>query len=259
MRIKVTFHTAPGDFIDINYQYSLASWIYNILTVSDNKIGSFWHDSGLSFSSTDNRKYKFFTFSNLHFPKYEQIGRKIYIKSDYVSFIFSTYIDKIGMCFVDGINKSKGFFAGKYFSVKQVEIISELEIYSGVILKSTSPVYVQNNSIHLSPFEHYNIYSEAIHRNLTSKYNVFYSSDKRDFMPTKIMLLSDPKPKTIAIKEGKQGETKLKCYLFSFSIKGDSQLIKIGYKCGFGQGNAMGFGCVDVVKPQNRSNDQTVK
>lgn len=245
MRIKITLRVTPGDYIDVNYQYRLASWVYQVLTSSDNTIGRFWHDMGLSFSETDNRRYKFFTFSNLYFPKYELVGRKMYIKSDHISFIFSTYINEIGMVFIDGINKNRGFFTGKYFSIKQIELINEPEIYSGITLKSTSPIYVQWNNIHLNPSEYHDIYSESIHKNLTSKYNVFYSSDKRDFVPTKITLLSGYKAKTIAIREGKRGQTKIKGYIFTFKIEGDYRIIEIGYKSGFGQGNSMGFGCVE--------------
>ena len=65
MRIKVILNADPGDFIDINYQYSLAAWIYRVMDKSNSGSAEFWHNSGLSFSETDNRRYKFFTFSNL--------------------------------------------------------------------------------------------------------------------------------------------------------------------------------------------------
>ena len=95
MRIKVILNADPGDFIDINYQYSLAAWIYRVMDKSNSGSAEFWHNSGLSFSETDNRRYKFFTFSNLYIPKFRLEGRRMYILSDYISFIFSTYIDEL--------------------------------------------------------------------------------------------------------------------------------------------------------------------
>lgn len=35
MRIKVILNADPGDFIDINYQYSLAAWIYRVMDKSN--------------------------------------------------------------------------------------------------------------------------------------------------------------------------------------------------------------------------------
>ena len=59
MRIKVILNADPGDFIDINYQYSLAAWIYRVMDKSNSGSAEFWHNSGLSFSETDNRRYIF--------------------------------------------------------------------------------------------------------------------------------------------------------------------------------------------------------
>ena len=118
MRIKVILNADPGDFIDINYQYSLAAWIYRVMDKSNSGSAEFWHNSGLSFSETDNRRYKFFTFSNLYIPKFRLEGRRMYILSDYISFIFSTYIDEIGCDFIGGLSENPGFYVGKYLKVK---------------------------------------------------------------------------------------------------------------------------------------------
>ncbi len=246
MRIKVTFEIHSGDYIDINYQYALAAWVYRILNKCDTNVTSFLHDKGFSFTETDNRRYKFFTLSNLNIPKYRVEGRKIYIQSFHISFIFSTYINEIGYNFIKGIMSDRGFYIGKYLKVGNIEALKETEIKSGMTFRTISPVFVQHNSIHLHPLEHKEIYSASIHKNLTSKYNVFYSTHK-DFMPTSIKVISKVKTKILSIKEGRETGTRIKANLFTFKIKGDPELIEIGYKSGFGQNNAMGFGCVEIV------------
>ena len=248
MRIKVILNADPGDFIDINYQYSLAAWIYRVMDKSNSGSAEFWHNSGLSFSETDNRRYKFFTFSNLYIPKFRLEGRRMYILSDYISFIFSTYIDEIGCDFIGGLSENPGFYVGKYLKVKEIQVLREDDIKSGVMLKAKSPIYVQSDSLHLNPIEHKDIYSAAIHKNLSSKYNVFYKSDRHDFIQTSVTIVSGIRQKLITIKEGKNSETKIKGFLYTFKVEGDPDLIEIGYKCGFGQGNAMGFGFVDVIE-----------
>lgn len=248
MRIRVTLNTQPGDYIDINYQYSLAAWVYRILNKCDAGITSFLHNKGFSFSDTDNRRYKFFTFSNLYIPKYRIEGRKMYIQSNFVSFVFSTYIDEIGYNFVKGVMLDPGFYVGKYLKVGNIEVLKENKIESGVILKSLSPFFVQHDSIHLHPLLHKEIYAKAIHKNLSSKYTVSHKCDYKSFAPTSIYILSDVKTKLIYVKEREKTGTKIKANLFTFKIEGDPELIEMGYKSGFGQGNAMGFGCVEIKK-----------
>jgi CRISPR-associated endoribonuclease Cas6 len=216
MRIKVILNADPGDFIDINYQYSLAAWIYRVMDKSNSGSAEFWHNSGLSFSETDNRRYKFFTFSNLYIPKFRLEGRRMYILSDYISFIFSTYIDEIGCDFIGGLSENPGFYVGKYLKVKEIQVLREDDIKSGVILKAKSPIYVQSDSLHLNPIEHKDIYSAAIHKNLSSKYNVFYKSDRHDFIQTSVTIVSGIRQKLITIKEGKDSETKIKGFFFTF-------------------------------------------
>ena len=43
MRIKVILNADPGDFIDINYQYSLAAWIYRVMDKSNSGIIPGYH------------------------------------------------------------------------------------------------------------------------------------------------------------------------------------------------------------------------
>ena len=52
--------------------------------------------------------------------------------------------------------------------------------------------------------------------------------------------------KLITLKEGKSDETKIKGTLAPFTIRAPRELIEIGYECGFGEKNSMGFGMVKV-------------
>lgn len=80
--------------------------------------------------------------------------------------------------------------------------------------------------MHLNPVEHKDIYSAAIHKNLSSKYNVFYESDRHDFIQTSVTIVSGIRQKLITIKEGKDSETKIKGFLYTFKVEGDPDLIR---------------------------------
>lgn len=66
-------------------------------------------------------------------------------------------------------------------------------------------------------------------------------------LSTSVTIVSGIKPKLITIKEGKDSETKIKGFIYTFKVEGDPDLIEIGYKSGFGQANAMGFGFVEAL------------
>jgi len=52
--------------------------------------------------------------------------------------------------------------------------------------------------------------------------------------------------KLITLKEGRSDETKIKGTLAPFRLQAPRELIEVGYECGFGEKNSMGFGMVKV-------------
>jgi CRISPR-associated endoribonuclease Cas6 len=42
-------------------------------------------------------------------------------------------------------------------------------------------------------------------------------------------------------------ETKIFAYLAPFTVEGDVELIRVGYECGFGDGNSKGLGMVESM------------
>lgn len=250
MRVKVTFSVPPGYSIDMNYQYWLGSWVYKCMSNADPVFAKFWHDRGMSEFASDNRSYKYFTFSNLFFSKYSVEGRYIKSLGYRAMIIFTTYSDTVGELFVRGAMSSD--FRG--INTYKVEIIQEPAFGTEAVFKTLSPIFVQRDNVHLDPVKHADIYAEAIRHNLNVKYNLWHSTDIVFEYP-KIEILTEPKAKTICFKEGTDREIRDKGYLFRFRITADARLIEIGYKAGFGQGNAMGFGCVEVLRPQNHPNE----
>lgn len=244
MRIKITLNVLPGTIIDVNYQYHLASFVYKTLSKQDNEGGKFLHDLGYSFSDNDNRRYKFFTFSNLNISRFKLDRRDLIINCDTISFIFSTIKDEIAIRFMNGVLKQKTVLS-KNITLRDVEIIPEPDFNSGMILKAISPIFITKSDLHLGPNDQY--YNEAISINLSSKKTVL-SGERRDLNELNIIPIGHIKEKCITIREGKEGECKNKCFTYTFKVEGDPELIEIGYKCGFGKGNAMGFGCVEEVK-----------
>ncbi len=45
-----------------------------------------------------------------------------------------------------------------------------------------------------------------------------------------------------------KNQIKIKAMEAPFFIEADSDLIRLGYECGWGEKNSAGFGCVDVLQ-----------
>jgi CRISPR-associated endoribonuclease Cas6 len=59
--------------------------------------------------------------------------------------------------------------------------------------------------------------------------------------------LSQPRQKGITVKMGTPQQSKLVGYHYNFKIKDDRELLRMGYYCGFGEKNSMGFGCCEIL------------
>jgi len=54
--------------------------------------------------------------------------------------------------------------------------------------------------------------------------------------------------KLITIREGREGETKVRGFMCPVTIEGDERLIRLAYESGLGEKNSMGFGMIEVIQ-----------
>jgi CRISPR-associated endoribonuclease Cas6 len=54
--------------------------------------------------------------------------------------------------------------------------------------------------------------------------------------------------KLITIREGREGETKVRGFMCPVTIEGDVRLIRLAYESGLGEKNSMGFGMIEVIQ-----------
>ncbi len=91
-------------------------------------------------------------------------------------------------------------------------------------------------------------YTRLIINNLKEKLKVYTGIEQLNPVQNSgIKLLSRSKQKGILIKTGTPQQTKLVGYQYDFKLKATKELLRIGYYCGFGEKNSMGFGCCEVI------------
>lgn len=272
MRIKITLkQLKPDQLIPINYQYSIHSFIYNTIQRSDSRYSEWLHDTGLM---TGNKAFKFFTFSMLDTGKssvLELYGSRYLKINSSISLTVSMLSDKTVEHFIIGMfEKQKVKLYNKNFEsdfiINTVEMIPEPVFREEMVFKTISPIVLSRKTMYngndsqeyLSPVD--KEYEDYFRKNLEEKYLALMQSSGAANLKNPVLIQSEESPvksfeqfgdyksKLITIKEDTPEESKVRGYFYTFRIKGDPEIIKIGYESGFGKQCSLGFGCVEKVK-----------
>jgi len=228
------------------------------------KFKNMLHDTGFTHSATG-RKYKLFTFSKLNMFPFVQTYQG-FADVQQVNFIFSTANDEIAMHFLKGISSDNKFHLDygdnkMKFNVDEIGVVRRQELTNLEWFSCDSPIVAstarKNDDGNLR-VQYLNYkdekFRQAILNNLIHKYEVIYDREYEGDKNIEIEFAKDYLrrknniQKNITIKEGTPEEHPVIGYEAPFKINADPKLIQIGYECGFGEKNSMGFGCAKRIK-----------
>ncbi len=253
MRLRITFEPLESEKVTfpLNYNYGLESLIYR--HISD-KLATFLHDEGYSLGK---RSFKLFTFSRL-FGKFDVDFSKESISfSGAIHFYISSPENDFLAQFAESLMKSS-----KVDLFKQRLLLSSIEVHSipligeEMLIRMLSPVTVystffslegKKKTYYYSPFE--DEFSRLIAENLAKKYQAFYKaapqSTSLSITPVKVTKQSE---KMVKYTPRKGPYTLVKGWMGIYELKGNPELIRIGYEAGIGSKNCQGFGMFEVMK-----------
>ncbi len=271
MRLKILLQcVSKPELIPINYNYQFSAAIYLLLKFGSPEFSQFLHNRGYKL---DNKSFKLFTFA-LKLRKYEILsnsnftGSHFKLLSPFVELIISSpLVDTFIKNFVIGTFEKQIVYIThpQYitkFIIKSVELIPDPLFTNEMHFRLLNPIVltksIKNNG-KKAPYYlriHDDGLVENIKQNLLWKYKVLYGQDLQpnqfefEFDKEYIRKRNGVVSKLITIAEGSQYESKIKGIMCDFRIKTKPELIKVGYECGFGGKNSMGFGFVEVKKNQ---------
>ncbi|MEJ5305699.1 MAG: CRISPR-associated endoribonuclease Cas6 [Ignavibacteria bacterium] len=267
MRLKLTLQcVSKPAVIPINYNYQFSAAIYLLLKFGSPEFSEFLHNNGYKI---ENKNFKLFTFA-VKLRKYQILnnnrleGNHFELLSPFIDlYISSPLVESFIKNFVIGtFEKQKVHIVHKQyvsrFVIKHVELIPDPEITNEMNFRLLSPLVLSTLVLRNGRLSPYYLrindpgIEENLLQNLVRKYRLIYKQDikvddfyfefDKEYIEKKKGVVS----KLITIAEGSKNESKIKGIMCDFKIRTNPELIKVGYECGFGSKNSMGFGFVEV-------------
>ncbi len=264
MRLKLTLLPLEANpAVPLNYNYPLSAAIYKLLAQASPEYARWLHDQG--YQSRDERFMKLFTFSRLDIPRVRLSGKTLQAGDDrpWSLQISSPMEEEFVQNFVLGLfHQQKMEIGGQgavgRFLIESVEALPAPKFAERMHGKTLSPMVVSTMREHKGKLHSYYYrptdpeLAEALRNNLIAKFELVHhrpcenphlqiSFDMHYFKRRQGKVT-----KLLHIKEGTAEETKVKAFEMPFEMAGNPQLIKIGWECGLGDKNSLGFGMVEV-------------
>lgn len=259
MRLKLTLRADQGNLITYNYHYHLSSALYKLLQFGSPEFSRFLHDKGYVLNG---KNYKLFTFA-LRFEKYTNLEHAIKLDDPKVNlFISSPLVDEFIKNFVIGTFQSQVIDLTELnfpikFNIIFVETIPLPKITEEISLKMLTPMVLSTYREHNGKVNKYFLrendgdeINRVITQNMRNKYKAAFNKENEGELKLTWNgeYLKKVKRITKKITINQHGEYPIDLIGLNapFNLKGDADLIRLGYECGFGEKNSMGFGMVDV-------------
>jgi len=261
MRLNLKLKAFNSEFVSANYNYALSSAIYKLLRLGSPEFADFLHNKGYVL---DKKTYKLFSFA-LSFKEFEIVNSLIKLNMPYADLIISSPMigDFIQNFLIGTFNEQRiEIFSDNYkstFHINNAELIPEPKFYDRMEFDLLSPLVVSTIAEHNGNLSQhfYTIEDDitdikrVINKNLQNKY---YIINKREYSGSGIKLLWDENfimeskrknkrlTRKVAVKKDGGSPINIIGIKAPFRLEGDPELMYVGYECGFGEKNSMGFG-----------------
>jgi CRISPR-associated endoribonuclease Cas6 len=224
-----------------DYQYALASMLYDKLSVGNIRLAN---------ESHFHVGFKFYNFSNLIFKNHKSSPKGLVFENAY--FILTSPDVEFIRSFTEGLLQEPEFNLHKErFIVTKIEILRQKHMKSPSIFKTLSPIFLKTSREKDGKLIEWALYPkdgkfyENIHKNLVERYSAYWGKPPEN-EHFEIISIKNFKPKKILIGSGERA-TQRRCSLMTFTVEANTELLNFAYDAGIGEKNAMGFGCLEVV------------
>ena len=251
MRLQITMcaeHLPTG--IPLNYNHSIASAIYQVLHTSSSDYSTNLHDRGFEFGG---KRFKLFTFSQLRVSQRSVNNGELVIRSNPITLYVSSPKEEFSKHLIDGMLKRPEIqFGDQHLRIVEIRETPEPDFNATQHFVCLSPITVSTHTDNpnLNSLQYCRIngdFYKKVVDNLKRKYTLLTGNEaeslnlKLEFNQRYINERGGRISKLIDYKG-----TKIFGYLAPFRAIGSPELMRVGYQCGFGDGNSKGLGMVEV-------------
>lgn len=219
-----------------NYQYALASALYKIFDLEDEQLAENLHS---------NRSGKFFTFSWIQYQRgTSKNGLDFKNAWFYVSSPDNRFIN-VGARGL--LNHPYLLLNGIPLEVTGLEAMEVVKMGGVARFRTLSPIYLKKivettrDKRFLDLYPGNEEWEKMLRRNLVSKFES-YTRERCGDIDFHVKQINRVKRKRMDIAGSYR-----RCAMLEFTVESDPDLLRFGYDAGFGEKNAMGFGCVEVM------------
>ena len=237
--------------VPINYNWQIASAIYAALDRSSSEFAEKMHNDGIPLSG---KRFKLFTFSQL-FAAQRSIERGwLTLHSPSATLQVSSPLEPFIKHLLNGLLREPTFqIADARFHVVEIQELPEPDLGESMRFRCLSPITVSTHidDPHLNSLQYCRIengFYPKVVENLKRKYTLLTQqpADDLDLTMSFDQRYIDEHGGRITKLIDYKG-TKIFGYLAPFTATGSVELMRVGYGCGFGDGNSKGLGMVGVI------------
>jgi CRISPR-associated endoribonuclease Cas6 len=260
MRLLIHFQLDRQARLPIDHQEPLTGLVYRLLGESDPDYARFLHDEGYRLPNAEGetgaKRFKLFVFSGLRIPKGRRRvdGSSLCVSPGEVTWLLASPRDDFLSHSATGLFAvgSRVQVGPVPLTITGIECLPEPDFTSPMPFTCLSPIVASvrredRSTQYLTPADGPQ-FSEAVRRNLLRKYELIHGSPPAD---DRLELVFDPA--YLADTRHRRG-TKLVTFkgiqvrgaLAPFTLSGSRELMEVGWSCGLGEKNSVGFGMVEV-------------
>jgi CRISPR-associated endoribonuclease Cas6 len=251
MRVKLTFKGGRNALLPADCNYFLTFLIYDLLRTSGKNLLKFLSEKD---HLTEGRDFNLFTFSQLIFTRKWIKQGGIVNLGDRITWLISSPIKEFIRHIINELFQ-RGVVQIEKVSLypEDVETLPEPEFCKREYFTCLSPLTMSVNGKYYLSMDEAEEFSHRICEDLIQKYRLLYGSDPHD-RSLKVefdqeYLDAHPHPSRLIDLKG----LKVRGYMVPFYAYGSTELMRVGYECGFGDKNSAGFG---MVKREKRSSQR---
>jgi CRISPR-associated endoribonuclease Cas6 len=262
IKLKLSF-IGTNRTLPLNSNYFQTALIYHIINSSSSEYSTFLHDQGYVFEG--HKPFKFFTYSQFIVPKKRIEGENLVSLSPEIYWHISSPIDEFVQHLVLGLYEHNELnLQEARLRIETAEAVPAPAFTTKMKFSLLSPIVVstlrenETTAYYIRP-EESAAFSEGVRKNLMAKYQTLFEKPPENddleltFDQDYINKRNGKISRLIRIKE-----TQIKGVMAPFFVTGSKELIWLGYECGFGEKNSMGFGMARVPTNRDESTGSTL-